>query len=339
DLMLRNSPQYGHVDVCRGLIDRSYALRHDDPARMLDLALLAVRSAGKLQTGSTLPGFLAADLRASAWLAAANALRVNFRWQPATEALAHADKQQRLGSSDPMLAARAAAYRGALLADQSHFEEAIQELRRAHHLAASVGDGQLASETMVALGRIEVLSGQTETGIRTLKKVLLSLEPGLDSRLLVATIQALARALEIKGLVREAVAVLREAMPLLDRITDHGIVWRVRWFEGYLLAKLGHYAAAQPIFELVRQAALAKGQLYDAVSVALDLAALCLRSGRLDRLEELFEQMAATFTSERIHPEARRALSRLTSSAGVRGLDLETLEKVRGKVEQARRYR
>jgi tetratricopeptide (TPR) repeat protein len=306
-LLTRNSSRYGHLDVGKGLLDWAYALRHKDPRRMLELARAAVRFARALPK-TVGPSCLLADLRAEAWMVFANALRVNNRLRAAEAAFRRARSCLEAGSGDGLLQAKLNALLGALRVGQQRFPEALDLFREAARLYERLGDGHLAGEVLVAIGRAHQQAGDLRQALRCLHAALSRIESGRDRTLPLVTLQIIAELLNDAGYPEDAVAALREAAPLYDLAPGDVMLLRFQWSEGKLCAKLGREEEALRRLEAVRRAFLDLQLPLDAALAALDLAALHARRGQMDRVAALAAEMLPVFRTQEIHREARLAL-------------------------------
>jgi hypothetical protein len=114
-------------ELLEELLQQSWALRHSDPAGMLDLAKSALEVAQHLEP-DVYGEKVVADLQAQAWADLGNALRVADKLSLATIALQKALELRKQGTGSPLLRARLAELTASLLCDQRQFSGALRLL-------------------------------------------------------------------------------------------------------------------------------------------------------------------------------------------------------------------
>ena len=297
-------------------------LRHEDPQAMLAFAKLAQCAADRLNARE-LGRRPVADLRALAWAELASAYRVCNELDRATQAMNRAVYWCRHGSRSPALLARVADLLASLLAYQRRFPEgrALLGLVYRHHLAA--GDGHLAGRALISQGNLAAWEGSPQTAIPLMHRGFELLDQERDPQLAVQALWNMVWTLAEAGRYRTARRLLWSSRIVFTGVIDDH---RLRWIEARILAGLGNTARAEPGFREAREAFAARGQVYPAALVGLDLAAMLARAGRVEEVHALAGEMIATFRALRIARESVATLLVLQRACATGGQVLEVIE-------------
>lgn len=301
---LRGEPLVG------ALLDLSFQERYRDPEEMFRLALLARTAAESLDPDLYGPA-LVADLQARAWAELGNAHRVLDELDEAEAALDVAEERLRRGTGDLLLLARAADLRATLLNTRRRFSEACELLDAVHRIYLELGDPHLAGRALVSKGIYTNYQGAPQEALGILRSGLALLDPDRDPQLFASATQSLLWILVDCGEFREAGTLLLESGLRQDLAGDPLNLVKIRWLEGKVLAGTGHRGHAERAFQEARSGFLGFGQEYNAALVGLDLAEVWLEQGKAKQVQDLAEEMLATFRALRIHREAVRALDYL----------------------------
>lgn len=276
------------------LLDRCRAVRHDDPARMVDSARFATFLADRLDPRRYGVKRLA-DLRCRAWTEMANAYRVADRLREAQEALDTAAECYLAGTAHELLGARLLDIQASLDADRRRFPDTFESLDVVHAVHLRHGDSHLAGRALLKKGLFVGYNGAPEGAVALLEQGLSMIDAKRDPGLLAGAQHNLVLMLVECGRLEEAREWLRN-----DRFGDSGRVARLRvsWLEGRIEAGLGNLTRAEEIFAEVRLGLAEVGLPYKAAICSLELAAVHLRQerlsdGRLRALEaiEVFTKM------------------------------------------------
>lgn len=320
---------------CRERIDRARELVFDDPRAALAAAVEATELADGWHPGGPHGAATAADLRAEAWAARGNALRVLTDLDAAEAAFERAEDERTEGSGDPLLAARLLGLVASLETARSRYDEALARLERAIGLARGRDEALLAHLT-VTRGYVLVTVDRAAEALPVLREALRLLDPEHDLRLFLTAAHNMVKALHLVGYSIAARSLIAELRPLHDRLSDRVNRLRLEWLEAQIDHELGALAKAEEKLRRVRDGFLAHEMAYDAALVSLDLAALYAAQHRFPEIRQLAIEMFPIFQSRRIHREALAALILFRESIAGGRADLALLAEVRRFLHQSR---
>ncbi|MFL6231606.1 MAG: hypothetical protein ACJ76N_00565 [Thermoanaerobaculia bacterium] len=309
------------------LLERSWALRHQDPAEMVRLAEEARDLAERSDPGEPDPR-RASDLKCRAWVELGNAYRVADRLSQAEQALGRATELFVQGTQDELLAARLFDVQASLLGDCRRFDLAESALDLVFAIHRRRGDLHLAGRALLSKGLYAGYQGQAEESVRLIEQGLELIDPDRDPRLLYVALHNQARALMEHGRLRDArIALWSIKARRLDvggRINE----LKIRWLEAQINAGLGELDRAELALREVRQGFGEAGLGYKAALAGLELGAVLLRRGRTeDAIEEGLTAVDA-FLSLGIAREAGVSVLLLKKGFEQRMADLALLEHV-----------
>ncbi len=336
--LLQSDLYFRRPEVFGRLAALSFAERHRDPARMLEIARVAFEVAEALPARAELPaGVVVADLKAEAHACLANALRIvgdiqqaDLLWPPATE-LRYG------GSGDPLLAARLAALEANLRADQRRLVEAEVLFNRAARLYEHVGDSHLAGRTLVDLARTFHEAGQPDRAIATLVAGAQKLDLSREPSLYLLVVHNLANYLDAAGYPAHALRLLQSVRDRRASRRSHLQLLRARWLEARISATLGLSDLAAQVLREVCTDLLDLKLPYDAALAALELAAVYSEAGRLDEVQRLAEEVYPVFIARAIPREASVALLLFYRSALARTASRELLAGLEARLREHRK--
>jgi tetratricopeptide (TPR) repeat protein len=325
---LTDYPTSAELDVAfEVLLERSWALRHQDPGEMVRLAEEARDLAGRIdprEAGSR----QAADRQCRAWVELGNAYRVADRLSQAEQALGRATELYLQGTQDELLAARLFDVQASLLGDCRRFALAENALDLVFAIHQRRGDPHLAGRALLSKGAYAIYQGRAEEAVRLTGRGLELIDPDRDPRLLQVALHNQARALMDCGR-------LRDARIALWKIKVRGLVpagridaLKVRWLEAQINAGLGELDRAELALIEVKRGFKESGLPYKAALAGLELGAVLLRQGRTG--QAIAEGMAAVevFLSLGIEREATVSVLLLKRGFEQRMTDVALLERV-----------
>jgi len=307
------------VPVFEALLERSWALRHQDPAEMVRLAEEARDLAER--TGP-------ADLRCRAWVELGNAYRVADRLGQAEQALGRATELFVQGTQDELLAARLFDVQASLLGDCRRFDLAESALDLVFAIHRRRGDLHLAGRALLSKGLYAGYQGQAEESVRLIEQALELIDPERDPRLLYVALHNQARALMEHGRLRDARIALWSIRARRLDVGGRMNELKIRWLEAQINAGLGELDRAELALREVRQGFGEAGLGYKAALAGLELGAVLLRQGRTG--EAIEEGLAAVdaFLSLGIAREASVSVLLLKKGFEQRMADVALLEHV-----------
>lgn len=296
------------------LLEACRARWSDEPAEAEELAMLALEVCTRLpdvaspSPGSPVHEELRADLAARCWAYVGNCRRIRADLQDATRAFEEARQCLARGTGDAAERARVLDLEASLLRARRRFEPSERMLEEAVRLYRSIGDERGEARALVklaiTLGAIDEVRRAVEAGRRALELIDGEAEPLLC---LSATFNLLLDLYELGG-EGELDGQLEKASRLIARHGSESHRRRLRWFRGMVARDRGQWEEAERLLREVRQEYVDAGFPYEAGSVSLDLAVLCLEQGRMEETRQLAREMLPIFESRDVQREALATL-------------------------------
>jgi tetratricopeptide (TPR) repeat protein len=347
-------------------LQRSWALRHEDPGRMVQFAQFAVFIATNLNP-LLYGGKRVLDLQCRAWTELGNAHRVSDDLDQAEAGLDRAIGLFPRGSRDRLLEARLFDVYASLCADRRRFDLALEAIGTVYTIHRKRGDTHLAGRALISQGIYTGHKGEQEKAVLLLERGLGMIDDRREPGLAVMAIHNQICFLVEGGQFGEAWELLdrnRERCESAGRVSQI----KMRWLEGRLLQGLGDLVAAEAaLLEAKREfeeaglgynAALVSSDLaalrlsrgsaaaaetalleakqgfetvgldYSAALVSLDLAALRLRGGSAAAAQRAAQEAIEVFRALEVHREARAAVVQLESALRTGGATADLVEEV-----------
>jgi hypothetical protein len=315
------------LPLYEALLERSWALRHEDPVKMVQLALWATLLADRYDDGELNDKELA-DLRCRAWIELGNAYRVADELDKAGDALGRATELYLSGFRGELLGARLLDVNASLYASRRHFELACTSLDVAAEIYRRHGDEHLAGRAVISKGIYTGYRGDAEEAVRLITWGLASLDKQRDPGLVFSAVQSQARFLVDCGRFREALRVLCWDLTGCLEVGGRVNELKVRWLEGQIHVGLEEFDRAERALQQVKEGFEEIGLSYKAALAGLELAAVWLRKGRLNAAEEMALECTETFLSLGIKRELLASILVLRKAAETRRLTLDLLNQV-----------
>ncbi|HEV8580852.1 MAG TPA: hypothetical protein VGX68_17440 [Thermoanaerobaculia bacterium] len=289
------------------LLDRSWQLRFEDPARMIELAEQGVVASFRLDE-AIYGRPLRCDLQARAYADLGNACRVTSRFGDAREFLGDARHLFEQGTGDRLLEMRLLEFEATLLAQRGSFGPATQKLHQMLTFHQGRGDRHLVGYTLVKLGVYAYLEGRFDLAVQRQKQSLEMIDTERDPGLACAAAHNLILYLVDSGRIAEA----KKHRLLHSRRLLHpgGRINRIKFrhLEARIAFGEGGYQRAEALFREVREGYAQAGLSVFAGIAMLDLTASLLAQGRGREAEHLATEAATLFSTLEIQREALQAV-------------------------------
>lgn len=317
-------------------LERSREMVHSDPERSRELARLGRWVAERLDA-ETYGSDRVADLRALAWAALGNALRVGGDLRGAVGAFSEARQWLETGSPQSVEAVEVLELEISLLRDTQDFARALAQ--SAEVLAVYEGSGRMEEMVRALVTRATILElmGEPEGAVEVLERAELVVEESDDLWLRLCTRHSLIFGLARVDRIEEAAELLQSSWGLYEQFARPAVIARRHWALG--LIYLGRRAAGQAAEHLqeARSIFARHGYLVDTALVTLELAVALAERFRWDEVETLAGETLALLDGQ-LHREALAALKVLREAGACRRLDRalgrELLHRIRAVAEQ-----
>jgi tetratricopeptide (TPR) repeat protein len=330
-------PRFHSLSLCDRLVAASHEEGFRAPREAEALARLALALAGRLDPERCGEGLLA-DVRARAWGALGNALRIAGDLRGAQAAFGTAGELWRAGTRDRLDRARLLALQASLRRAQRRLGEADGLLRRAIAIYLRANEGHLAGEAILARAVVAKEAGEPERAIALLREADRRVERGRSLRLELCVRHNLADWLAEAGRFLEARAVLVRSRELYEHHRDRPSRLRRLWVEGKIAAGLGRLEEAAGLLGQVRDGFAAEDLGYDAALAVLDLALVAARRGRAAEARDLAAEALPAFRAREVGREVLAALVVGEQAAAAEGAASQALlEQMAGALRRARR--
>jgi hypothetical protein len=263
-------------ELVEALLQRAWALRHEDLAEMRRTARLAVLAANGLSR-QIYGASQVADVRCRASAAYGNACRIAGDLEEAQQALDRAADLLERGTGDPLARAQLYEFQASLEAARGHFGLALTALDAAHAIHVGRGDRHMAGRALIAKGLHTGRTGQPREASRLTHQGLEMVDEARDPGLVLSAIHNQLWFLVESGRPREARSLLGAHR---DRLAT-GETQRLDllWLDGRIKAGLRNETGALRDLEAAEQGFTATGRRARAASVKLDQAAVHLLLG------------------------------------------------------------
>jgi tetratricopeptide (TPR) repeat protein len=316
------------------LLARSWALRHDDPRQMVQLADLAVQQAQGLDSRDS--GVLQrTDVLCRTWAEMGNALRVTDHYWDAWEALHRARELFGQGTGDELLDMRVTELEASLAADRRQFDDAQVKLTRVFRFHRRRRNHHLAGRALILKGLYSSYAGSTDEALQLLRQGRALLDPDRDSDLHYAAVNNELVCLIDCGRVADAKRLRTECSRELSwgkgRVTEV----HLRAVDGRLAAAEGNFARAEEALREAKQGYFDLGRNHQSAIAALDLAEVLLRRGRWVEAKEKALEAIAVFQALRIDLEVYAAVIMLRECFEMRLATPALIQEIIGHLRRA----
>ena len=306
-------PDLVGLPLFEAFLERSWALRHEDPIQMVQLAYAAALHATRFDERE-LGTKEAADLRCRAWTELANAYRVADELDRAEEALVLAVESFHQGTLDPLLGARYFTVFATQQAARRRFDLAIKTLDIVVSIYRQHGDNHLASRAVIMRSIFVGYSGNAEAAIQGIQSGLQDIDDRREPTLVLAAVQSQIRFLMDSGKFDQALWALESLR--LRSLDTHGRIG------------LKELDVAEQALREVKQGFEEARLGYKAALAGLELGAVWFQQGNFDDAEKIVLECADVFLSLGIRRELTASILMLRKAAEARHLSFTTLQKV-----------
>lgn len=315
------------LGLYEALLERSWAVRHDNPDEMIELARTAVQVAHDLNPAEYGTENIF-DYQAQAWAEYGNALRTKDDLWEAQRAFGKAVKLLNQGSGNLLLKARLHDLHASLLGTQRKFALAFDALDLVYELYKDAGDSHLAGRALIIKAVYLHRSGRSEEAmelnIRGLQQIEEEREPGIS-----------AWALHNELLFLNACGRHKEARAHLfqnrSRLANSGRVnkLKVTWAEARISLSLDDLGKAESGFLHVWEGFTKETcQQFAAALSGVELALVWMRQGRADKAEAIVLEAFEIFCTLSIHREVLGAVQLLRDAFSVKKASVPLIERV-----------
>jgi tetratricopeptide (TPR) repeat protein len=299
------------------LLERSWALRYDDPRQMVQLCeLAAVVAAGLSQ--KTCGAERVRDLQCRAAIELANGYRVVGRTEEAQTSLNEALELFHDGTQDRLMAARLFVIQGHVFGDRRSFDNALAAFDSAIKIYQECGEPHQVADTLIKKGMYCGYACRTDEALKLLHEGLSLIDRTTHPELALLAVHNIANIMVDCAKYREARTLLWRHLPLYKQYGGRILRLKVLLLEGRIHAGIDEPERALRDLEEARRGFAEIGQPYMATLVLLDLAVLHIRLGRDEDARREALEAADIFLGLNIGREAAVAMMLLKSTVKFR---------------------
>jgi tetratricopeptide (TPR) repeat protein len=306
-LLVRNDSRFRCYLLAEMLLEKSRESWFDDPKKALDATLLARELVERLDPQSYDQSLLhALKVRSLAYLA--NALRMNADFPAAEACFEQVEDLLEQGPLEPLEWAEVMSFRVTLYTNLRKVEEASALLDQMMAIYRTAEDLHQVGRALVQKGNLLWWANDPEGALEAMQEGIPLIEGWREPRMIALALNNLALYLNNAERPEEALEVLVQARPLLQKQGDRLNLTRMRWVEGSIYASLEKDQQAEEAFLEVSRVFRERGMDYDQGLACLDLALVYAKANRTDKIRELAGEMLSIFRSQRLGREVMAAL-------------------------------
>lgn len=299
-------PLHG-LGAVEALLERSWALRHDNPREMVRLARAAVAVAERLNPRRYAAALLA-DVQARAWGELGNALRAQDDLDEAERAFGFAFQSLAKGSGNPSLKAQLYDRHASFLGTRRRFDLAFAALDIVHSTYLEIRDPHLAGRALLIKAIYKFYSGHPEQALDISQQGLELIDEEREPDLLFWSIHNRLWFLVACGRFKDARRELFRHRAALRHIEGHMSNLKLRWLEGQICSGLREWESAEQALTEVKGGFEEAGKGFHAALASLDLALVWMHQERYAEAERLAGQAADAFVALRVPRESLAAV-------------------------------
>jgi len=306
ETLVLNLPRYWTADLCKLLIDGSHQARFSDIALMRHQAKLALIVAQHL--AGRVDECVVSDCLTRAWMAVGNSLRVSGDLNAAGKAFADAQAYLATGSGDSTLRARFLSQLASLRFDQRRFDESLALLGETAEIWRNLHNSREVTLALIQQAMATGEGGKPRAAVRLLVEAGRLVDSSGDPKLALIILHNIVKFQAYGGQSELALRLFVEARALYRQERDPLIRVKELWLEGQILSAQGHLEPAVRLLTEAREGFLSQGNLYEAAIVALDLAAVFAKLGKLQEVRTLARETLQEMQVQGVQREAIAAL-------------------------------
>jgi tetratricopeptide (TPR) repeat protein len=310
-----------------GLLARSWALRHEDPKLMVQLALLAVQCSERLDA-RRYGVEQVYDFKCRAQAELGNAYRVIDQFDRAKAVLGQARLSFELGTRNEILEVRLLSLEASLDADLRRFHAACVSLSKICRFHLDNGDEHLAGRALVQQGLYTNNAGNDVEALRLLTRSLELIDAQREPTLAYAARHNILMLLVDCGRFRDAERELFLLRPMQHHAGGRINQLRLRWEEARIDAGLGRSQRAEKALREISEGFLDVNRAFDSALASLDLAAVLLAQGKAGEATGVVDAACRIFVALRIEREALMAIVMLREACKTRMATRAMVEEV-----------
>jgi len=326
-------PELSGLPLYEALLDKSWALRREEPADMVSYA----RGAAFIATTLNKRRFGKQrwfDFQARAWGELANAYRAADDLDKAGVAFERAFEFLRLGSGDNGVATRLHDLQASYFGTRRWFKLALKSLDAVHAFHMRNGNRHMAGRALVTKGLYTIYSGQPEKALKLLVTALSLIDEEIDPELASDAHQNHIRALIESGQFQEArKALFQNAARFKDFAGKINRI-KIGWMRATIDAGLESFQSAELGFQKARRGLRAAGMDFHVALVSLEMSLLHLRQARTAEARKEASKAAKVFRKLKVHRELLVAMGVVQRSFEIGAANVTLLESV---IEYVRR--
>lgn len=332
EMRARNVRRFASLDLSAALVERSHAVRFQDPEAMLRDARLAVATAEAAAARRAAEAGVLHDACARASIQLGNAHRLRGSLTDAERAFEVAHHALAAGTGSSAARAWFCHELASLRYFQRDFPAAVALAEEASALFQQLGDRAREASARIKVGIVRIYAGDPDSAIEPLPYAEGLAQSCDDDELWRAATHNLIWALRESGRPRQAAKLALDAESIFVDSGDKLVLGRMEWQRGLIDRDLGRLDLAAQRLEGVRNGFALADLCYEVGVVSLDIASVCLLDERpIDALKALGEAVPL-FHSLGIQRELLFALGQVAARVRDRDLALGLLRVIAKKL-------
>lgn len=333
---IQNIKRYRTGGVVRRLNAHAFSIFESEPLDALTFADAAISVAEAL-SDDLYPGHAVNELRGTAWIQRANALRLLGRFDAALDALTHAERAYRRLTSWALGLATVAFVRATVLNEQQHPDEAATMAAQAERTFAHLGDDERRMRALFLQAYITFEQHHLVEATTLFEQVLAHGEAINDAAWIARACQALGNCFLDRQNIGEASIHFHRSLALFAELGITSERVRTEWGIARMLLAVGKHADAVRRLRHVTAAFEDVGMVTDAALAGLDVADGLLVLERTHEIIEFAAHLFRVFTDAGMLTGALTAIAYIKEAAAAGTLTPTDLDAVRRFLRRAER--